>query len=209
MYEVASDVEGRQYAGKPTTGRHFLPSERKGAYDQAMTQHLAAPDCPVRCCSLSTRIFHSSAGLQSLPHKAGIHHYNVIPAKVHYCPGKIPRHSRIRGNSTGKTPSRLTRHIIPTQDYLKVIPAKVHYCPGKIPRHSREGGNPQFPRTREFNGKNTIQTDQTHYSHTGLSQRHSREGALLSGENTPSFPRRRESTIPAYAGIQREKHHPD
>ena len=34
----------------------------------------------------------------------------------------------------------MTRHIIPTQDYLNVIPAKVHYCPGKIPRHSREGG---------------------------------------------------------------------
>ena len=73
---------------------------------------------------------------------------SVIPAKAGI------HNSRARGNST-KTPSRPTRHLIPSQDYLNVIPAKA----GIHPHH-------------------------------------------------PSFPRRRESTIPAHAGIQR-KHHPD
>ena len=72
-----------------------------------------------------------------------------------------------------ETPSRLTRHPIPTQNYLNVIPAKAGLHP--VIRHSREGGNPQFPRTREFN-ENTIQTDQTPHSHTELPQRHSRAG---------------------------------
>ena len=52
----------------------------------------------------------------------------------------------------------------------------------KTLRHSREGGNPQFPRMREFN-ENTIQTDQTPHSHTGLPQRL--------------------NVIPAHAGIHR------
>ena len=43
--------------------------------------------------------------------------YSVIPAKAGI------HNSRARGNST-RTPSRPTRHIIPTQDHLNVIPAK-------------------------------------------------------------------------------------
>ena len=86
-----------------------------------------------------------------------------------------------------------------------------HSHTGLPQRHSRESGNsprhPSFPRMQEFNEKNTIQTNQTPHSHTGLPQRHSRENG--NPPRHPSFPRRRESTIPAHAGIQRKKHHPD
>ena len=61
-----------------------------------------------------------STPLSVIPAKAGIHN------------------SRERGNST-KTPSRLTRHLIPAQDHLNAIPAQAGIHP--IVRHSREGGN--------------------------------------------------------------------
>ena len=91
-----------------------------------------------------------------------------------------------------------------------VIPAKAGIHP--IIRHFREGGNPQFPRTREF----TVPLPQR----PKKILRHSRKGRNPSsvipaktsviparkGRNPshhPSFPRRRESTIPAHAGIHR------
>ena len=60
--------------------------------------------------------------------------------------------------------------------------------------HSREGGNPQFPRMREF----IVPLPQC----PGKTHHHSRKG-LLPQRPAPSFPRRRESTIPAHAGIHR------
>ena len=95
-----------------------------------------------------------------IPAKAGI---QTHPAETSVIPAKAGIHnSRACGNST-KTPSKPTRHLIPTQDHLNVIPAKAG-----IHTH-----HPSFPR-----------------------------------KPTPSFPQRRESTIPAQAGIQR-KHHPN
>ena len=58
-----------------------------------------------------------STPLSVIPAKAGIHN------------------SRERGNST-KTPSRLTRHLIPAQDHLNAIPAQAGIHP--IVRHSRD-----------------------------------------------------------------------
>ena len=160
-----------------------------------------------------------------IPAKAGIHRPTTPTPK------KTLRHSREDGNPSShypntqkNTPSfpRRRESIVPLPQRPKkhsVIPAKagIHRpttpTPKKTLRHSREGGNPQFPRTREFN-ENIIQTDQTHHFHTEPPQHHSREGRNSpphypnTQKNTPSFPRRRESTIPAHAGIQR-KHHPD
>ena len=104
--------------------------------------------------------------------------HSVIPAKAGI------HNSRARGNST-KTPSRPTRHIIPTQDYLNVIPAKA--------------GIHKFPRTREC----IVPLPQRQRRYPNA-----QENTPTPEKNTPSFPRRRESTIPAHAGIQR-KHHPD
>ena len=91
----------------------------------------------------------------------------------------------------GRNPQfpRTREFFVPLPQHLKkysVIPAKagIHnsrargnsttHTPRKNTRHSREGGNPQFPSTRPQERK-----------------------------NTPSFPRRRESIIPADAGIHR------
>ena len=109
-------------------------------------------------------------------------------------------------------------------------PPKRPVIPTKRLRHSREGGNPHpsFPRMRAI-----PKPTETPHSHTGLlrhstipahpahqpviptggkPQRHSRKGGNpfipFPQKPTPSFPRRRESTIPAHAGIQR-KHHPN
>ena len=70
-------------------------------------------------------------------------------------------------------------------------------------RHPREDENPphhpSFPRTREFRNENTTQTSQTHHSHTGLPQCHSREGendgVFFSGIGGM------ERWIPAFAGM--------
>ena len=85
----------------------------------------------------------------------------------------VPAHAGIQRR---ETPSRLTRHLIPTQNYLNVIPAKAGI------HNSRARGN--------STKRNTIQTDQTSFPHRITST---------------SFPRRRESTIPAHAGIQRKE----
>ena len=59
--------------------------------------------------------------------------------------------------------------------------------------------HPSFPRTHEFRNENTTQTSQTHHSHTGLPQCHSREGendgVFFSGIGGM------ERWIPAFAGM--------
>ena len=147
---------------------------------------------------------------------------NVIPTKtgIHPCHPSFPR----RRESTIPAHAGIQRKHHPDRPVTSFphrttstsFPRKRESTP--VIRHSREGGNPQFPRTREFN-ENTIQTDQSPHSHTGRPQRHSRENGNSAPSSVipaktgihphhPSFPRRRESTIPAHAGIHR-KHHPD
>ena len=100
----------------------------------------------------------------------------VIPAKagIHNC--------RARGNSSSHYPNAREKHsVIPAEARINTV------------RHSREGGNPQLPRTREFIVPLPRRPRKTLC--------HSREGG-----NPPhhsSFPRRRESTITAHAGIHR------
>ena len=135
----------------------------------------------------------------------------------------IPAHAGIQRK---ETPSRPTRHIIPTQNYLQ--------------RHSRKGRNPphnpSFPQRQEsipssvipakagIHNSRACGNSSSHYtntrpkihchSRTGRNHpfiRHSRKGrnpshhpSFPKGRNPshhPSFPRRRESTIPAHAGI--------
>ena len=101
---------------------------------------------------------------------------SVIPAKagIHNC--------RARGNSSSHYPDAREKHsVIPAEARINTV------------RHSREGGNPQLPRTREFIVPLPQRPRKT--------LRHSH-----AGENPPhhsSFPRRRESTITAHAGIHR------
>ena len=70
-------------------------------------------------------------------------------------------------------------------------------------RHPREDENPphhpSFPRTHEFRNENTTQTSQTHHSHTGLPQCHSREGEN-DGVFFPGIGGM-ERWIPAFAGM--------
>ena len=70
-------------------------------------------------------------------------------------------------------------------------------------RHPREDENPphhpSFPRTHEIRNENTTQTSQTHHSHTGLPQCHSREGEN-DGVFFPGIGGM-ERWIPAFAGM--------
>ena len=99
-----------------------------------------------------------------IPAKAGIQtHHPSFPRKP------TPSFPRRRESTNSRACGNSSSHYSNAQKTL---------------RHSREGGNPQFPRMREFN-ENTIQTNQTPHSHTGLPQRHSREdgngGVFFSG----------------------------
>ena len=100
---------------------------------------------------------------------------SVIPAKAGI------HNSRVCGNSSSHYPDTREKH--------PAIPAKAKI---NTSRHSREGGNPQFPRMREF----IVPLPR----HPRKTPRHSNEDE---NQYQPSFPRRRESTIPAYAGIHR------
>ena len=93
-----------------------------------------------------------------IPAKAGIHRPTVpMPeentpsfprrqesiAPLSQCPRKILRHSREGGNphsrvcrNLTKTPSRLTRHLIPAQDYHAIpIPTGIHATPSVAEIH--------------------------------------------------------------------------
>ena len=132
--------------------------------------------------------------------------HHVIPAHAEIQPyhpsfprrreSTIPAHAGIRKKHHRPIPHTPQRHSREKSTPSSVIPAHAEIHP--VIRHSREGGNP-FPRMREFNEKNTIQTNQTPHSHTGLPQRHSHESG--NSPRHPSFPRRD-------AGIQRKKIHP-
>ena len=91
-------------------------------------------------------------------------------------------HPRTSGNPHHPSFPKTLHH---SQKY-SVIPKNTPSFP-KTLRHSREGGNPQFPRTREFI----------------VPSPKARKKYSIIPKNTPSFPRRRESTIPAHAGIHR------
>ena len=140
-------------------------------------------------------------------------HHPPFPQKHSAIPAKTLRHSREGGNPQfPRNCGNSTSHYPNTQKKHSAIPAKTYSAiPAKTLRHSREGGNPQFPRMREFN----VPLPQ----HPGKTLRHSRKNLLrhsrkntpsfprkshpITKKPTPSFPRRRESTIPAHAGIQR------
>ena len=115
---------------------------------------------------------------------------------VDFVPGLFIKHSAIPKN----TPSfpRRRESTIPAHAGIQrpTTPTPEKNTPSfpKTLRHSREGGNPQFPRMREFN----VPLPQRPRKTLHHSQKHS-----AIPKNTPSFPRRRESTIPAHAGIQR------
>ena len=141
-----------------------------------------------------------------IPAKAGIHtHHPSFPRKpTPSFPQRreskpIIRHSREGGNPQFPRMREFNENTIQTDQ-------TPHSHTGPPQRHSRKSGNPhpspvipaetysvipakagihKFPRMREFIVP-----------------------LLQCPKNTPSFPRRRESTIPAHAGIQR-KHHPD
>ena len=106
-----------------------------------------------------------------IPAKAGIQpHHPSFPRRRE---STIPAHAGIQRK---ETPSRPTRHLIPTQNYLNVIPAKTGILPTTP---TPEKNTPPFPRRRESNPI----------------IRHSREG----GNPTPS------SVIPAKAGIHNSR----
>ena len=147
-----------------------------------------------------------------IPAKAGIHpitrhsregrnppHQSVIPAKAGI------HNSRARGNST-KTPSRPTRHLIPTQDYLSVIPAYagIHHPITPTPektlrhsredllRHSREGGNP--PHQSVIPAKAGIHNSRARGNSTKTPSRP--DTSFPHGTTSASFPRMREFIVP-------------
>ena len=140
---------------------------------------------------------HSREGGNSTPS-------SVIPAKagIH---NPIIRHSREGGNPREDPtfPHRTTSTPFPRRR--------------EFPRHSREGGNPQFPRTREFNEKkHHPDRPDTTFPHRTTStpfprRREFHPSSVIPAKTRipqphhPSFPRRRESTIPAHAGIQRKE----
>ena len=189
-------IQQKETPSRPT--RHIIPTQnylQRHSHARGNPPH--HPSFPQRQESISSSV---------IPAKAGIHN------------------SRARGNSTKRNTiqTNQTHHShteLPSTSFPRTrestpssaIPAKAGIHP--IIRHSREGGNPQFPRTREFNKKkhhrptrHIIPTQnylQRHPTHAGIHPiiRHSREG----GNSHPSFPRRRESTIPAHAGIQQKE----
>ena len=125
----------------------------------------------------------------------------VIPAEAGI------HNSRARGNSSSHyikaqkntPPFPRRRKSTPSP----AIPAKAEIHP--ISRHSREGGNPQFPRMREFIGP-LHQSPKKHSAIPAKAEIHPITRHSCKGRNPPhqpSFPRRRESTIPADAGIHR------
>ena len=84
-----------------------------------------------------------------------------------------------------------------------VIPVQVHYCPRKILRHSCEGGNPpcypSFPRKRKSTPSSVIPAKAG--IHNSRACGNSSSHYPNARKNTPSFPRRRESTIPALTQV--------
>ena len=125
--------------------------------------------------------------------------YSVIPAKAYsVIPAKAGIHnSRASGNSSSfprRRESTIPAHAGIHRPITPTPEKTLRHSREGLLRHSREGGNPQFPRTREF----IVPLPQL---------RHSPTDSVIPAKPTPSFPRRRESTIPAHAGIP--SHYPN
>ena len=112
----------------------------------------------------------------------------------------MTRHSR-KGGNPPHHPSPHTPSFPRRRESTIPAHAGIHRpttpTPEKTLRHSREGGNPQFPKFIVP----LPQCPRKTLRHPGGNP--PRACGRKPEKNTPSFPRRRESTIPAHAGIHR------